>query len=152
MVPIYVINSWFSLVFKREGWFLFVDLFRDWYIHFFSFANTHSYEAYMIYIFFKYCVQLLGGLEATEILMAAKAKQKCLVPLCCIKFQPNRSFYKRCLQGCVQYVILKPTMTLTSLILFVFGKFEEGDFDPKKGYLYVSIVNNCSVMVRTQNY
>lgn len=133
MIPIYATTSWISLFYQRKSWTLFVDLFRD------------CYEAYVIYIFFKLCVEYLGGIEATEVLMNAKPMEKHLFPLCCIKFQPGQAFYRQCLRNVIQYVIIRPTMTFSSVFLYYFGLFEEGDFSPKSGYLYVAIVNNISV-------
>lgn len=133
MIPLYAVTSWISLLYQRKSWTLFVDLFRD------------CYEAYVIYIFFKLCVEFLGGVEATEAIMNEKPMEKYLVPFCCLKFKPGKAFYRQCLRNVIQYVIIRPTMTFSSVFLYYFGLFEEGDFNPKSGYLYVAIVNNISV-------
>ena len=30
LVPIYAVDSWLSLFFRRQSWFMFIDLVRDW--------------------------------------------------------------------------------------------------------------------------
>jgi hypothetical protein len=133
MIPIYANCSWASLYFRRSSWTIFIDLFRD------------CYEAYVIYIFFKLCVELLGGVEACETLMEEKPVQHHPMPLCCFSFKPGRAFYRTCLRMVIQYVILRPTMTFCSVFLYYFGLFTEGDFSLTKGYIYIAIVNNISV-------
>lgn len=40
---------------------------------------------------------------------------------------------------------MKPLLAIASLVLKVLGKYNEGDFRAKSGYLYVSVVYNISI-------
>lgn len=44
-----------------------------------------------------------------------------------------------------EYVQVKPILAVVSLILKAVGKYNEGDFRAKSGYLYVSIIYNASI-------
>lgn len=55
-----------------------------------------------------------------------------------------RRFIRRCKQGCLQFVILKPILVLVTIILYVKGKYEDGNFSPKQSYLYLTIIYTIS--------
>lgn len=44
-----------------------------------------------------------------------------------------------------EYVQLKPILAISTLILKVLGKYNEGDLRAGSGYLYISIVYNASI-------
>eukprot|EP00516_Mucochytrium_quahogii_P001864 CAMPEP_0203760664 /NCGR_PEP_ID=MMETSP0098-20131031/13914_1 /ASSEMBLY_ACC=CAM_ASM_000208 /TAXON_ID=96639 /ORGANISM=" , Strain NY0313808BC1" /LENGTH=266 /DNA_ID=CAMNT_0050654335 /DNA_START=356 /DNA_END=1156 /DNA_ORIENTATION=+ len=48
-------------------------------------------------------------------------------------------------QGILQFVFVKPATAVVALVLWTKGMYHEGSFNPKDGYLYVSIINNLSV-------
>ena len=50
-------------------------------------------------------------------------------------------------QGVMQFILLKPLTSILSVILMEFGLYKEGDFSPKKGYLYISLINNISISI-----
>lgn len=58
--------------------------------------------------------------------------------LCC------RRFIRRCKQGCLQFVILKPILVVVTLILYAQGKYHDGNFDPRQSYLYLTIIYTVS--------
>ncbi|KAH9918064.1 organic solute transporter Ostalpha-domain-containing protein [Fomitopsis serialis] len=51
-------------------------------------------------------------------------------------------FLKR---GVIQYVQVKPILAVATIILKLVGKFNEGNLRANSGYLYVSVVYNCSI-------
>lgn len=55
-----------------------------------------------------------------------------------------RRFIRRCKQGCVQFVILKPILVVATLILYANGKYKDGNFSPDQGYLYITIIYTIS--------
>ncbi|KAF2068487.1 hypothetical protein CYY_010187 [Polysphondylium violaceum] len=135
IAPIYAIDSWLSLYFKRDYWALFIDVARD------------CYEAYVLYNFFKLLTCYLGGEEAIYALLTRKDKQRLTFPLSCFSFYPKKNFYLICLQNIIQYAIIKPTLAIVAVILYKFRKYEDSNFSPSQGYLYITIINNISVLL-----
>uniref|UniRef100_A0A0A0LGL5 Uncharacterized protein n=1 Tax=Cucumis sativus TaxID=3659 RepID=A0A0A0LGL5_CUCSA len=56
----------------------------------------------------------------------------------------KKRFIRRCKQGCLQFVILKPILVAVTLILYAKGKYEDGNFNPKQSYLYLTIIYTIS--------
>ncbi|KAL6501361.1 hypothetical protein OROHE_025008 [Orobanche hederae] len=56
-------------------------------------------------------------------------------------------FIRRCKQGCLQFVILKPILVVVTLILYAKGKYEDGNFNPLQSYLYLTIIYTISYSV-----
>lgn len=55
-----------------------------------------------------------------------------------------RRFIRRCKQGCLQFVILKPILVVVTFILYAKGKYEDGNFSPMQSYLYLTIIYTIS--------
>lgn len=55
-----------------------------------------------------------------------------------------RRFIRRCKQGCLQFVILKPMLVAVTLILYAKGKYHDGDFSARQSYLYLTIIYTFS--------
>lgn len=53
-------------------------------------------------------------------------------------------FIRRCKQGCLQFVILKPILVAVTLILYARGKYKDGNFSPNQAYLYLTIIYTIS--------
>ncbi|KAE9394006.1 DUF300-domain-containing protein [Gymnopus androsaceus JB14] len=134
MVPIYAISSFVSL-FSLEAAF-FIDAVRD------------IYEAFVIYCFFVLLLSYLGGERSLLILLHGRPPKAPPFPVNLFKREIDVSdpytflFLKR---GILQYVQVKPILAVVTMILKACGKFNEGDFRAKSGYLYVSIVYNVSI-------
>jgi len=45
----------------------------------------------------------------------------------------------------LQFVLLKPITTATAIGLNIFGYYDDGSFTPKRGYLYLTIIDNLSI-------
>jgi len=136
MVPIYSIDSWLSIKFINYA--VYFDIGRD------------CYEAYVLYQFFSLLIAYIEG-DQPENLVKLLANKEIVghpIPCCCLPhFKPSVYFFVRTKQCILQYVLVKPTMSLVAAILQIFGKYQEGNFKPIYGYLYVSIITNFSVTV-----
>lgn len=55
-----------------------------------------------------------------------------------------RRFIRRCKQGCLQFVFLKPALAAVTLILYAKGKYADGNFSPNQSYLYLTIIYTVS--------
>lgn len=58
-----------------------------------------------------------------------------------------RRFIRRCKQGCLQFVILKPILVAVTLVLYAKGKYKDGNFSPSQAYLYLTIIYTISYTV-----
>lgn len=67
---------------------------------------------------------------------------------CCV---PNQEytigFLRFCKQATLQFCLVKPLMSLVTLVLQAFDKYQDGDFSARGGYLYITFIYNISVSV-----
>ena len=56
--------------------------------------------------------------------------------------QVDGFFLRRCKQGTLQFVLLKPVMAALTLILYAANAYTDGDMSPRNGYFYISILYN----------
>eukprot|EP01114_Cavostelium_apophysatum_P014247 TRINITY_DN3647_c0_g1_i1.p1 TRINITY_DN3647_c0_g1~~TRINITY_DN3647_c0_g1_i1.p1 ORF type:complete len:468 (+),score=113.20 TRINITY_DN3647_c0_g1_i1:256-1659(+) len=133
MIPIYTIDSLLSLYFKDAAMYLVLG--RD------------CYEAYVLYMFFRLLIELAGGEEELITDLEEVPQIKYSLPFCCFHIKPGRSFLHRCRQMILQFVIVKPLLSILTFILELCHMYEEGNFSPQYGYLYVTIIYNVSITV-----
>lgn len=135
MVPVYSFCSWMSLKFFRYS------------IYFDAFRNV--YEALVIYYFLALCFEYLGGESA--ILAALKDRENTpnwVTCTCCLKpFPYGLKWLIFCKQGCIQFCIVKPVMSVITIIAFALGGYTEGDFRADGAFLWVAIVYNTSIFI-----
>ncbi|KAH7351679.1 hypothetical protein KP509_19G009400 [Ceratopteris richardii] len=64
---------------------------------------------------------------------------------CCLPAIPlDGRFIRRCKQGGLQFVILKPILVAVTFLLYSKKKYEDGNFSAKEGYLYITIIYTIS--------
>eukprot|EP01112_Ceratiomyxa_fruticulosa_P015218 TRINITY_DN4452_c0_g1_i1.p1 TRINITY_DN4452_c0_g1~~TRINITY_DN4452_c0_g1_i1.p1 ORF type:complete len:392 (-),score=48.42 TRINITY_DN4452_c0_g1_i1:146-1321(-) len=132
IVPIYAIDSWISY---RFYWLaIYFDLVRD------------CYEAFVIYNFFSLCLEYLGGYHTAKDALEHK-EMKLVAPLCCFRIPPNRGLLRTCKRLVLQYVILRPTVSVICVIMQTQHVYCPGSWAVNHGYLYTSIIMFCSVTV-----
>ena len=59
----------------------------------------------------------------------------------------TRSLLINCRRGILQYAIIKPLMSIAATILMPLDLYTEGDWDPKRYYLWSTLINNICVTV-----
>ena len=141
IVPIYSINSWLSLRYVHAS--VYIDAFRD------------VYEAYVLHMFlslmFTYLCSPDGNPSRMDgVIELLDNEHKTINHMFPFKywFSPwdvDRDFLKICYRGTLQFCFFKPFMTIVAVLLEANGMYDEGSFDLSKGYIYVSIVMNCSI-------
>ncbi|KAJ8263948.1 hypothetical protein GJAV_G00143420 [Gymnothorax javanicus] len=136
IVPIYAFDSWLSLLFfTNDQYYVYFDTVRD------------CYEAFVIYNFLSLCYEYLGG--ESSIMSEIRGKpieSSCVYGTCCLWGKTySIGFLRFCKQATLQFCVVKPLMAAVTVILQVFGKYRDGDFNVASGYLYVTIVYNISV-------
>ncbi|KYQ99696.1 transmembrane protein [Tieghemostelium lacteum] len=132
MVPIYSVDSWLSLRFISIS--LYLDVIRD------------TYEAYVLYCFFNLIVAVIEKEHDIVELLHSKEPMSHPFPLHCLpKIKLGRGFLQNCKRYVLQFVFVKPIVSIISLVLETVGKYGEGQFTPTKGYMWLTIVENISV-------
>ncbi|KAJ8444289.1 hypothetical protein Cgig2_029702 [Carnegiea gigantea] len=135
MVPVYALMSFLSLIM------------RDRSIYFNSLREI--YEAWVIYNFLSLCLAWVGGPGAVVISLNGRVLKPsvCLMTCCFPPIPLDGRFIRRCKQGCLQFVILKPVLVAVTFILYAKGKYEDGDFSANRSYLYLTIIYTISYTV-----
>ncbi|XP_054707940.1 transmembrane protein 184B-like [Uloborus diversus] len=135
IVPIYAFDSWLSLLFFHDMYYVYFDSVRNW------------YEAFVIYNFLSLCYEYLGGESNIMAEIRGKPiKSSYLYGTCCLGGKTYTIGVLRfCKQATLQFCAVKPLMSVITLILQPFGKYSDGDWSPNSGYLYITIIYNISV-------
>ncbi|TFY62031.1 hypothetical protein EVJ58_g4124 [Rhodofomes roseus] len=114
----------------------------------FAFARAIVKLAFVIYCFFDLLIAYLGGERSLLILLHGRPPKYPVFPGNLFWREVDVSdpytflFLKR---GVIQYVQVKPILAVVTIILKLVGKFNEGNLRANSGYLYVSVVYNCSI-------
>ncbi|KAJ8752239.1 hypothetical protein K2173_003875 [Erythroxylum novogranatense] len=132
MVPVYALTSFMSLVLPKSS--IYVNSIRE------------VYEAWVIYNFLSLCLAWVGGPGAVVLSLSGRVMKPswCLMTCCFPPVPLDGRFIRRCKQGCLQFVILKPILVAVTLILYAKGKYEDGNFSPGQSYLYLTIIYTLS--------
>lgn len=132
MVPVHALMSFLSLVLNGSS------------IYFNSIREV--YEAWVIYNFLSLCLAWVGGPGAVVLSLSGRVLKPsfCLMTCCFPPIPLDGRFIRRCKQGCLQFVILKPILVAVTFILYAKGKYEDGNFSAKQAYLYVTIIYTIS--------
>ncbi|KMU77751.1 transmembrane protein 34 [Coccidioides immitis RMSCC 3703] len=135
-VPIYSVSSWTSIIsLQASSW---TAPIRD------------IYEAFTIYTFFQLLINFLGGERALIIMTHGRPPVQHTWPLnqCLSKVDISDPLtFLAIKRGILQYVWLKPILTVIAIILKATGTYQEGYLGLSSGYLWTGIVYNISVTV-----
>ena len=134
MVPIYAFISWLSYIFYREA--PYYELIRD------------VYEAFVIASFFILLVNYVGD-RPEEALQSKRDKPRTFpLPFCCLTMHPENYHFLQFLKyGIMQYVVLKPLITLIGIFLFANALYCPENYAFSNGHIYLSFINFVSVSV-----
>ncbi|XP_030462373.2 uncharacterized protein LOC115682328 [Syzygium oleosum] len=132
MVPVYALTSFLSLIMNENS------------IYFNSIREV--YEAWVIYNFLSLCLAWVGGPGAVVLNLSGRIlKPSWYLMTCCLPPMPlDGRFIRRCKQGCLQFVILKPILVAVTFVLYAKGKYHDGNFSPAQSYLYLTIIYTLS--------
>lgn len=157
IVPIYGLDSWLSLLFFRDNYYVYFDSVRDWYegwwtlSHFREATNLFfpfsSRLAFVIYNFLSLCYEYLGGEgNIMSEIRGKPIKSSWWYGTCCLTSRTySIGFLRFCKQATLQFCAVKPIMSFATLILQSFGKYRDGDWSADSGYLYIIMIYNISV-------
>jgi len=135
MIPIFSIQSWFSLFFHSASPYLI--------------AVRDLYEAFVLASFVYYIIELCGG----EDQLANKLRMKdpkygelnCLLRSRCGNWQMGRPFLLNCKYGVLQFVFFKIVTTIVVIILHSQDNFHKGEWGWNSSYTYLAIMMNVSI-------
>ena len=132
MVPLYACLSFASLLHPNES--VYLDAVRD------------CYEAYVIYNFISLLYAYVGGPGAiAQQCEGVIVPPSCAFCTCCLPvMEVDGTLLRRVKQGAIQFVVLKPIITLVIIVLEATNSYCDGDFSPECGYLWVQILYNVS--------
>ncbi|GAA0186186.1 transporter [Lithospermum erythrorhizon] len=135
MVPVYALMSFMALLLNESA------------IYFNSIREI--YEAWVIYNFLSLCLAWVGGPGAVVLNLHGRfLKQNwCLMTCCFPPIALDGRFIRRCKQGGLQFVILKPVLVAVTFILYAKGKYHDGNFSPRQSYLYLTIIYTFSYSI-----
>ncbi|CAG9467152.1 unnamed protein product [Pedinophyceae sp. YPF-701] len=132
IVPIYAVTSFINLFLGDASVYLMTI--RD------------CYEAFIIYEFLTLCLEYVGGPGAVVVKCEGQVIQPSLLHCtCCVSEMPvDGRFVRRCKQYTLQFVLVKPVLAALTLVLFETGHWEEGNWSPASGFVWLQIVYNVS--------
>lgn len=134
MVPIFSIQSWFSLFF--HGAVEYIRAFRE------------LYEAFVLSSFVYYIIELMGGDEQLALRLRTKDPklgQHGFFGRLFGSWAMGRPFVLNCKYGVLQYVLVKIFATIAVIVLKSLGKFTSGDWGWNSSYTYIAIILNVSM-------
>ncbi|EMC96770.1 hypothetical protein BAUCODRAFT_34165 [Baudoinia panamericana UAMH 10762] len=134
LVPIFSAASWASLTSLRVAFW--IGPFRD------------VYEAFTLYTFFQLLVAYLGGERSLIIMMHGRPPVSHLWPLnhCLGKVDiSDPHTFLAIKRGILQYVWIKPTLAIATVVMKGTGTFREGILAANSGYFWTGLVYNVSI-------
>ncbi|XP_031623210.1 transmembrane protein 184C [Contarinia nasturtii] len=133
MVPIYSGNAFLGLIFPEYS--------------FYMNSMRECYEAYVIYNFMSYLLNFLNLEMDLEATLEFKPPVNHVFPLCCMQpWAMGREFVHNCKHGVLQYVVIRPILTIISVISEWNGVYGDGVFSQDVAFPYVVLINNISQM------
>jgi len=99
-----------------------------------------------VWLDFVLCNEYAGGDQKLISSLLLQPPMRLLIPLCCV-VQPNKKLLRVCRQGILQYALLRPLVSVVTLILLILGLYNEGEWRTDRGYLYATIINNIGVTI-----
>ena len=131
MVPIYAVESWLGLMFKKSAPYF--DTARE------------CYESLVIYSFYAFLVEFLGGERQMIRILRGKPLFKHVFPFCCIReWRMGQEFSQKVKLGILQFVVLKPLMAFLSFSFEHLEMYWNGRFSWDVAYPYIMFVDNIS--------
>lgn len=138
IVPVFALLSWASLVMPDED-SIYLESVRD------------CYESWVVYNFLNLCLEYAGGPGAiTNAMTGKEIKAGSWLKGTCY-FERNLivdgNYIRRCKQGCLQFVFIKPILSLLEIILQAQGRLGDGQINFLKAYVYILFVYNISYSI-----
>jgi len=134
MVPVYSVNACLGLLTTENAWL--------WS------SMREFYEAFTIWNFFHLLFAMLGGEENTALMLKSREPSPAPWPFCCFgDMDKGRTFLYRVRFGVVQYVAIKPLVTIMTAISKFTKIYGENQWSADQTHIYLLTLTNLSQMV-----
>ena len=127
LVPIYALLSFAALMRPKHS--LDLDTFRD------------CYESWVVYNFLALCFEYVGGPGNVQNNMQGKELPPSVWACARESQQVDGAYLRRSKEYALQFVFLKPFLSLISWIMHMRGQYGDSEIDFKRGYVYVLFQN-----------
>ncbi|KAG8760489.1 hypothetical protein FRC11_000335, partial [Ceratobasidium sp. 423] len=108
------------------------------------------YEVFALSAFLYLMIQYVANAAATtsiEIALIKKEKSRLPAPWCCFRYRPTKSSFMHTVKWLVlQFVIIRPIVTIISIILYAVGVLCPTDMSPTNPNLWLTIVDIFSML------
>ncbi|EFJ44050.1 hypothetical protein VOLCADRAFT_65309, partial [Volvox carteri f. nagariensis] len=146
MVPIYAVDAWLALKFKKAGgrgeWEIKAEGARE-YLD----PVRECYEAFVVYSFLAY---LMAFLQASRTMLYCRIVIKpqvrhLLVARWLLRpWDMGTRYLWECKKGVLNFVILRPVCTALAFFTDIFDQYGRGQINFRKSYVYLAAVTNFS--------
>ena len=134
MVPIYAIQSWFSLRYPV--------------LSLYTLNIREVYEAYVVYSFVNFLINYMQSKDPHYIKKLASKPAylgKHMYPFCCFSdWKMGIEFLSNCKHGVLQYLGVRLCTLILTLLLENFALYDEGSYSIYRGFFWLTLVNCCS--------
>ena len=138
IVPVFSLLSWIALV-TNDANAVYIEVVRD------------CYESWVVYNFLNLCLAYVGGPGAIVNAMSGKEiKSGSWLKMTCFYERDlvvDGNFIRKCKQGCLQFVYIKPILSILEIVLHAKGRLGDGQINFLKAYVYILFVYNISYTV-----
>ncbi|KAG9076527.1 hypothetical protein FS749_011701 [Ceratobasidium sp. UAMH 11750] len=139
MPLVYAIISWFSYRFFRA-------------YTYYSFAVV-VYEAFTISAFLLLIIQYVANTSSgktAEGALERKDKKKLPLPFCCWRYRPTKAYFMYTIKWSVlQYVIIRPAVSITGIICEALGVLSHGTIKPTEYWTASNIADGLNALATT---
>jgi hypothetical protein len=140
MVPVYTIASWFSLLFAAET--IYFNLVRDCYESF----VLYQFLLLLIHYFEKEMVEVVDREETSGAYLSYFESHPHPFPCCCLPdIIPGPAFLWRTKSHVLQYVFIKPTLSIVAIVLESIDLYDESSLRIDRGYPWITLIVNLSM-------
>ncbi|KDN49606.1 DUF300-domain-containing protein, partial [Tilletiaria anomala UBC 951] len=107
------------------------------------------WEAVAIAAFLMLLLQYIGESVVAQVqVFAKKDKKKLPMPLCCLRYRPSKAYFLFFLKwSVVQYVIIRPVLSITGIVLEYYHLLCNSSLSPMYGHVYLLAIDFVSISI-----
>jgi len=93
------------------------------------------------------CTSYVGGWDDMVCAFELQPSRRCLEPLCFLRAKPGKKLLRWCQRGILQYALIRPLVTIASVVLLAINLYDDGAWRADRGWLWMTILNNLGVTI-----
>ncbi|BGP30803.1 hypothetical protein JCM10296v2_002560 [Rhodotorula toruloides] len=112
-------------------------------------VSVVAYESLVLAAFLMLLLQYIGqSTDEQKAILRDKEKRKIPIPFCCIRFRPSKPYFLHALKWSVlQYSLLRPTISIISIITEAFDKLCLNQYSVYFAAVYLDAIDFVSISV-----